>query len=213
MYYSDELLRSSPILRELNETALRISWVEGNVAYQHPLSQVDAPFEPAFFEKRYNLYQLALTAKCAFEIGVNAGHSALIMLLANPKLPLALFDLRIHEYTEPCFQVLKKHFPQITMRYGPSHITVPQYQLEHPTKKFDLIHIDGSHEAPEVEADMYNARLLAAAHADVIFDDTHPIGPLRRFIDKKAEAGLIKKLDRPSLGLKDTVEHELFQFI
>src|SRR3990170_5871255 len=83
------------------------------------------------------------------EIGVNAGHSLLIMLLENPTAHYLLFDLNNHRYTVPCLNYLKESFPSATLNLivGDSVKTVPQYLCDFPDElhTFDLCHIDGGH--------------------------------------------------------------------
>jgi len=213
MIYSDELLLESPLLRELNALALSYEAVEGNVLYHHPLRSLNDPFNEDFFEKRYNLYQLAKDASTVMEIGINAGHSALIMLLANPKLKITFFDLSFHKYTVPCFDFLKERFPgQLALFIGDSRKTMPEFINKAPDTKFDLIHIDGSHITNVVKSDIEYSRRMAGKDSLVILDDTSedgvgPVSDAFKAVDK------IQVVDRTVLGLKLTLLHEIFRFL
>lgn len=102
------------------------------------------------------------------EIGFNAGHSCLLMLLANKESKITIFDICMHEYTIPCYEFLNKIFPgRLELIKGDSLQTVPQYNI----KKFDLLHIDGFHEPNHAYKDIINAKRLSTNNGIVILDD------------------------------------------
>nr|WP_199290590.1 class I SAM-dependent methyltransferase [Synechococcus elongatus] len=116
--------------------------LEGNCFYYHLSLKPSALLE----NKRINLFSSATQAQKILEIGFNAGHSAALMLLANPNSNLLAFDICEHRYTEGCFAVLAERFPhRIDLIAGDSNTTLPLFRLEHPAVYFDLLHIDGSH--------------------------------------------------------------------
>ena len=130
-----------------------------------------------FEHKRHNLFSLASRAGRILEIGFNAGHSCLLMLLANPESRIQAFDLGSHAYTRPCFEYLSRRFPgRISLECGDSTLTVPAYGRDHPDAKFDLLHIDGGHEEIVLVKDVHNCRWLAdpAGHVVVVDDDNLP---------------------------------------
>jgi len=209
----DDLLKQSSILKELNTLALSFYPVEGNLLYNHPLCSVDDPFNEAFFEKRHNLYQLSKDKKSIMEIGFNAGHSTLMMLIANPTASYALFDLNYHPYTDPCFQLLKQTFPTMHIEYGDSSTTVPQFISSNPDAKYDLIHVDGSHELIFAEKDYENSKRLSTKNTIILFDDTTPGNHLDNFLREKVFQGEIALVDRESLQLKQTSLQTIFRFM
>ena len=219
MIYTDDFLRRQPILKELNILALSHAFVvdghsvvEGNLVYDHPLSSVDDPFNGDFFEKRFNLFRLAENKKSIMEIGFNAGHSTLIMLLASPQAAFTLFDLNFHRYTEPCFLLLKRKFPDMSIEYGDSGVVIPEFIAAHPDAKFGLIHADGSHEFERAKTDFESSRKLSTKETVVVFDDTTPGNLIDGFLTEKVRQGTIKLVDRNVLGLKNTPLQTIFSF-
>ena len=213
MEYTDELLRSSPILNELNHIALSHEIVEGNLVYEHPFHRLDQSFAEAFFDKRYNLFRLAQGRNEIMEVGINAGHSAAIMLLANPAARFTFFDLCFHKYSVPCFEYLKALTLYSQLNIGDSRHTLPRYIAEWPDKKFDLIHIDGGHTLEIFRNDLEAARILSTPRTMVVLDDVNPAGELRDHLITLFQGGLAKLVNRSEHGLKPATNHEIIQFI
>ena len=67
---------------------------------------------------RRNLWRATRFKKSMIEIGVNACHSALVALSANPQLVYTGVDINIHKYTRPCVDYLETEFPEI----GRAHV-------------------------------------------------------------------------------------------
>lgn len=125
-----------------------------------------------WLSKQANLYHAGLNASNILEIGVNCGYSALIFLIANPLSKLTLFDIGEHRYTRPCVDYLQSNFPnRITIYYGNSLVTVPEYYKNNPNSKFDVIHIDGGHGEDVIRGDITNCHLLASPNNTVFSDD------------------------------------------
>ena len=119
------------------------------------------------------------------EIGVNACHSLLIMLLVNPTAEYLLFDLGNHRYTAPCLKYLRGAFPsaKIQIVYGNSVETVAAYIKENPKEcgTYDFCHIDGGHAEDVFSHDYTNMKSLAAKNAPVVFDD-YNLRPIEQYI-------------------------------
>lgn len=141
---------------------------EGNCMWQNKTTnELDC-----LLYKQHNLYYLAKSANNILEIGFNAGHSALLFLLANNHSKITLFDICEHPYVETCFRFLNMMFPnRLTLIKGNSLYTVAKYYLENPDKKFDLIHVDGYHDPDHVGVEILNVRNLAHKDTIVILDD------------------------------------------
>ena len=86
--------------------------LEGNVFY--------ADRDEAFAERlpapdlapaRRNLWRAARFKKRLLEVGVNAGHSALLALSSNPRLEYYGVDIMSHRYTIECVDFLKGEYP------------------------------------------------------------------------------------------------------
>ena len=123
--------------------------------------------------KQKNLFRLAQVSSQILEIGFNAGHSAMLMLMANPKLELFCFDLGEHGYVDPCYQYVAETFgTRFRLIKGDSSVTIPTFIQNHPNTKFDGFHVDGCHHADAARKDLRNCALLAKHGALVVFDDT-----------------------------------------
>jgi predicted O-methyltransferase YrrM len=119
-----------------------------------------------------NHFSLGKVSDNILEIGFNAGHSSLLYLLSNQHSTITAFDLCYHPYVIPCFEYLKNEFSnRINLYSGDSNSTVYEYHKNNPTKKFDLIHIDGGHETHIANKDFFNSLKLASNI--IIWDDTH----------------------------------------
>jgi len=106
------------------------------------------------------------------EIGFNAGHSAEIFLKNNPEAHVISFDLGEHEYGEKGKVFIDLTYPnRHTLILGDSRQTIPKFYQENPTKKFDMIFIDGGHSNGIPLADLRNCRKLAHSNTILVFDD------------------------------------------
>lgn len=144
--------------------------LEGNCFYYHLSLNPSILLE----NKRINLFSAASRVTKILEIGFNAGHSAALMLLANPDSRLLAFDICEHQYTEKCFMVLSDRFgDRIDLIPGDSNTTVPQFRFENPAVYFDLLHIDGSHDYQAATTDFMNCHSLAKHGSLMIWDDTN----------------------------------------
>jgi len=136
-----------------------------------------------------NIQKLAKGKAKICEIGVNAGHSLLLMLLVNPTAAYTLFDLGYHKYTAPCIEYLQKAFPSATIQiiYGNSVETVAKHEGQ-----YDLVHIDGGHEPEIFEHDYTNVKRLAK---DLVIFDDFDYAHIRSFLNYKIAAGEIKPVE------------------
>ena len=102
------------------------------------------------------------------EIGFNAGHSALIMLLANKTTKITIIDTCQHPYTEECFNYLDRGFPgRLKLIKGDSTNVIQELAGE----KFDLIHYDGGKEKT-ISDDLKNTIALVQDDHILLIDDT-----------------------------------------
>ncbi|MGL5509683.1 MAG: glycosyltransferase, partial [Microcoleaceae cyanobacterium] len=181
--------------------------LEGNCFYLHQTLQTDE----RLVNKQRNIYSLAHISQQILEIGFNAGHSSLIMLLANPRAEITAFDICWHEYTQLCFDYLVSVFPgRLKLIPGSSTETIPLYYQEHPQQKFDLLHIDGSHEKEIANSDFHNCMQLARHESYVIWDDVQS-SILKGLWDEYVKLGYVK----PLTGMLETYlyEHIVGQYV
>ena len=152
-------------------------------------------YTPEFKNKQKNLYACGKHATRILEIGFNAGHSSLLFLLANDTSKLTVFDINIHKYTRPCLEYLQSLFPgRIEFFAGDSMKTVPEYHTAHPDARFDLIHVDGSHEREYVLGDMENVRKMSTLDTIVVLDDDND-ATIREINQMYEDKGRIRRVE------------------
>jgi hypothetical protein len=149
---------------------------EGNCFYYHNTLNVF----PELYSKQLNLFWCGKQAvENICEIGFNAGHSSMLMLLGRSNTPLnfTIFDIGHHAYTKPSFEYIKSKFTHVNFEYveGDSTITLPEWINNNSELmyKYDVVHIDGGHSEHCISNDMKNADLLVKKNGIVIIDDTN----------------------------------------
>jgi predicted O-methyltransferase YrrM len=137
-----------------------------------------------------NLQYLCKNKRKIIEIGVNACHSLLLMLLINPDAEYLLFDLNLHKYTNPAIEYIKKEFPntKINIIYGNSVETINKYIVDNPNQinSYDLIHLDGGHTEDIFSEDYNNSKKLIIDNGVIIFDD-YNLSDINNFIYRMLE--------------------------
>lgn len=188
--YEKILSENMDKFNELDEICKRsMEKVEGNCFSEH--LNINKRIPELIF-KQCNLFSLGRVSNTVMEIGFNAGHSCLLYLLANDHSKIVIFDICDHKYTMPCFEYLQYIFPnRLEMYPGDSTVTVPLYTVENPTKKFDLIHIDGCHITSIANSDFYNS--LKMANNMIIWDDTQ-ISPLNELFNDYLAKGILREV-------------------
>lgn len=160
--------------------------------------------------KIHNLLKLSEGKSKICEIGVNAGHSLLLMVSSNPTAEYLLFDLGGHGYTRPCVEYIKNAYPstKITEVYGDSNLTLREYVSSNEPNTFDMIHIDGGHETHTVVNDFIYTQFLLKKDGVVIFDD-YNFGNIKSVIDYYTSRGIIVKYNED--GLMETSLHYIYK--
>lgn len=106
------------------------------------------------------------------ETGFNAGHSALRFLVES-NAHIYEFDLGEHPYSNTSATFLQNEFPQrLTLTWGDSTKTIPQFHKDHPHVQCDLIVVDGGHSLEVATADLTNFMAMASAEHILVIDDT-----------------------------------------
>jgi len=150
--------------------------LEGNCFYYHTTLDVF----PELYSKQLNLFwcgKQAVTNIC--EIGFNAGHSTMLMLLGREKTPLnfTIFDIGLHKYTKPTFEYIKSKFSHVNFEYveGDSTIIMPEWINNHKELigQYDVVHVDGGHSEHCIYHDMKNTDMLVKINGIVIIDDSN----------------------------------------
>lgn len=173
------------------------SLLEGNSFYMH----ASLNLYPDLYSKQLNLFwcgKQAVTKIC--EIGFNAGHSCMLMILGREKTPLdfTIFDIGHHNYTKPCVTYLQSYFPHIKLNYiqGDSTVIMPIWidANRDQVGVYDVVHVDGGHSEHCITNDMKNADLLAKKGGIVIVDDTN-VPYINAFVDVYISSGKYREMD------------------
>ncbi len=180
MKYKKKYSKNCDDLKELIEKTGEP--LEGNCVYRHlSFDQWDV-----LANKRINYKKAVKGAKLICEIGFNAGHSVLAMILANPNAHYVLFDLGEHTYARPCFEYISNNFlnTKIEIFWGDSCETLVNYHKQHPEVLFDLVHIDGGHKSEVYSVDWKNSLDVTHTGSLIIFDDTDNV-KINAFVDRE----------------------------
>jgi Methyltransferase domain/Nucleotide-diphospho-sugar transferase len=186
--------RGREVLRRLN-AEVRSSGVplEGNLFYFDKSSPaVDDPPDAGRYGKRRNFLRTIEGAASLLEIGFNAGHSALLALDSNPALVYAGVDIGSNAYSRPCADVLASAYgARFAIEYRDSRLYLPQLLIER-RPGFDVVHVDGGHDAATACADIALALCLVRPGGVVLVDDTNyqPIHAIVRSLVDGGKAAL-----------------------
>ncbi len=145
--------------------------LEGNCVYYHQTLQK----AEELLNKQKNLFEVGKRIQHQMiEIGFNAGHSALLFLMAAPpNTTFHFFDIGTHPYVIPCFEYLQRNFPdkQMYLHIGDSRKTLAQWINQHPNERYDVVHVDGGHDFSCVKNDTEAAVHLCKKGGVIIMDD------------------------------------------
>jgi len=167
------------------------SSLEGNCFYYHT-TLIEYP---ELYSKQVNLFwcgKQAVERMC--EIGFNAGHSSMLLLLGRDNTPLnfTIFDIGQHSYTAPCYEYIKSKFPYVNFEYieGDSTVTMGNWINNHNylINTYDVVHVDGGHSENCISSDMKNADLLVKTNGIIIVDDTND-NTINSYVNMYIESG------------------------
>lgn len=137
--------------------------IEGSLFYWDQVREIDdrAP-DASLAPSRRNLWRACRFKRSMLEVGVNAGHAALLCLSATTDLVWTGVDIGEHAYVEPCVDYLAREFPgRVRFFRGDSREALPYLATHRPDLDFDLFHVDGGHTDPLCRADVGNCLRLA----------------------------------------------------
>jgi hypothetical protein len=151
------------------------------------------------FAKIKNLQHVCKNKRKICEIGVNACHSLLLMIMVNPGAEYVLFDLNTHKYTDLCIQYIMNAFPstKISVYYGNSVETVKKYMETNimDIASFDMCNIDGGHTHNVFSHDYVHVNKLLSTDGIVVFNN-YDYGDIKTFLDEKVSCNeIIQVLD------------------
>ena len=169
--FVDRLERLNAIVQRSGEP------LEGNVFYPDldPGYAGSAP-ALALAPARRNLWRAVRFKRRLLEVGVNAGHSALLALSANPKLEYYGVDILAHSYTVECVDFLKGEFPgRVHLFPGDSREVLPWLADRGDEMAFDLFGVDGGHTDEVCLSDMTHCIRMAEGQKGrhLLLDDVH----------------------------------------
>lgn len=145
------------------------------------MSPPSMSYDASMYPKQSLLWAAARHKRHILEIGVHAGHSLLIALLAAPHAHVTCVDTCGWDHVARCVEYLQRQFPgRITLLKGDSATL-----LEGMQTTFDLIHVDGDHSPAGVRADLERAMALSDDRTAFVIDDVWPDGMAvaRDFLD------------------------------
>lgn len=141
-------------------------------------------YDPTMAAKQQLLARVATEVDSVLEIGTYLGHSALIMLSANPRLRITTIDVDA-VFSAPAVEVLKRSFPaaRVDFVHGSSLDIVPRL-----IDKYALFHIDATHEPAQVRREW--EMLLPRRASDlvkIVFDDVDTVWSVIDQIKRETE--------------------------
>lgn len=170
--------------------------LEGNSFYFHQTLQEF----PELYTKQLNLFWCGKQAtKRMCEIGFNAGHSTMLLLLGR-KTPLefTIFDIGHHPYTKPCLEYIGSKYTNVRFEYieGDSTKTMSKWIRDHKDylESYDVVHVDGGHSELCIFNDMKNADILVKVGGILIIDDTN-IDYINKYVDLYVSSGNYREID------------------
>jgi hypothetical protein len=151
--------------------------LEGNIFYPDGDERFAgrAP-EAALSPARRNMWRAARFKERLLEVGVNAGHSALLALSCNARLQYYGVDILSHNYTALCVDYLKGEFPgRVHLFPGDSREVLPWLAERGDSLAFDLLHVDGGHTSEVCLSDMTNCIRMSSGQKGrhLLLDDVH----------------------------------------
>jgi len=165
------LKRIADIVAQSGET------LEGNIFYRDGEERyADALPAAELAPARRNVWRAVRFKERLLEVGVNAGHSALLALSASPKLEYYGVDIMSHPYTAECVDFLKGEFPgRVHLFPGDSREVLPWLVNRRAELSFDVFHVDGGHTSDVCQSDMANCIRIAAGQRGrhLMLDDVH----------------------------------------
>lgn len=182
--------------------------IAGNLFYNHHDLKSEWQFpHPYMADKRKRLSFLACSSNSAVEIGLNAGHSALLILSASPGIKLSVIDIGEHKYVNGAVELLKGWFgDRFEYREGDSSAKLREMVDEQ--KCFDLAHIDGAkHKYLE---DIGYCLLMTSRDASFVIDDSNQAvvqNAIRHWVDKGVleNSAVLPELKMPVSNLQHAI--------
>jgi hypothetical protein len=126
------------------------------------------------------------------EVGLNGGHSALILLAAAGRgSSLQMFDYMRYSYSARAAKVIDALFPGgMRIWQGNSRQTLPAFLQRTSGGACDFFSVDGDHRYPGAKADLIDAVAATRAGGTIVMDDMARGTGARRAFDEVASLNL-----------------------
>ena len=151
--------------------------LEGNIFYRDGEERyVERPPADDLAPARRNVWRAVRFKERLLEVGVNAGHSALLALSSSPRLEYYGVDILAHAYTLDCVDFLKGEFPgRVHLFPGDSREVLPWLAEQRDELWFDILSVDGGHTSEICLSDMSNCVRIAKGQKGrhLLLDDVH----------------------------------------
>jgi len=151
-----QVLQFKMVLKELNAhlqaNGIDIATLEGSTSSF--LGSVRFMQATALRDWNTNKGSQISPGKTVCEVGFNAGHSALLWLLAGVTRVIS-FELGKHKYSQLANEWLSARFPgKLHVVMGDSSQTVPTFHTMFPKEKCDIVFVDGGHTSRQAWDDL-----------------------------------------------------------
>jgi hypothetical protein len=178
-------------LRQLNEiVAATGEPIEGNLCYfHHQENFLHSPPDPRRGARRETFLRTLAGRRRVFEIGFNAGHSALLAL-GHSDAAFTAVDNGEHAYTEPAAAYLRNAFAGRLQFFKMDSRELPTAARELDLGEHDMIHIDGGHGADVFASDVNTAIAFGKPGMRVLIDDIY-LPWIRDITDQLVSVGLL----------------------
>jgi len=110
------------------------------------------------------------------ETGFGGGHGVLYTMLICDTCHVYVFDIGARPYSRPVAEYLEKEYPgKLTMTWGDSATTLPQFKIDHPDVTCDFVMIDGGRSYDMAKADTVNFAQLISSPTTAVLQHDCPV--------------------------------------
>jgi len=153
---------------------------------------------PKMYDKQSSLYNITKSKKRIFQVGINTGHSLLIMLLASKEAMFDVFDVIQYGYTLPCIAYLNEYFSnRIFFHMGYPKFTLPHF-IEITDKIYDLFLLSNVYIYPSYLDIILKCALSKTNWQSHIVIDNYDYNEIKSICDKYEELHLITTFENIS---------------
>jgi hypothetical protein len=162
------------------------------------------------FQMQFNFALSSLFAELSprfqvCEVGFNLGHSAHTWLLSSNHTNVLSFSLDTPHARVIADYLNRRYNDRLSMVWGNTMSTLPQFDIRNPEVKCDLMFVDGGHQYQFAFSDLNHMRLLARRGLNIVVFDDSPceapfcVGPNNAW-DTCVRGHLLKQLSQCPMG-------------